>query len=332
MAGGCAVVVVGSFNVDHVWRAPALPIPGETLPGTYATGPGGKGFNQAVAASRAGAPTHFICALGDDAGGALARALAGEEDMALHATRAAAATGTAGIFVDADGRNSIVVGEGANAELSRGCVEACAGVFAGAAVVLSQLESPIAAVLAALQAGRARGATTLLNPAPAHGLGADSGREALLAATDVLTPNESEFALLLQGAGVSVGPGEVATAADARLHAWCRQLLPDGTVVVTLGAAGAFVSHADGRLRGDAAACYRVPGERAEVVDTTGAGDAFSGALAAELATGAARFADAARFAGRFAALSTQSPGAARAMPTRRQVEAVFDAPAGASH
>jgi len=322
------VVVVGSFNVDHAWHPPALPRPGETVAGHYATGPGGKGFNQAVAAARAGAPTEFVCALGDDAGGALARALAGDDRIALHAAPASAPTGTAGIFVDAKGRNSIVVGAGANAELDRAFVEARAAVFAGAAVVLVQLESPVAAVVAALQAGRANRATTILNPAPAPVLGADAVG-ALLAGADLLTPNESEFATLL-GVLKLVPPDrdlsgeQVAGMDDASLHALCRRLLPHRTVVVTLGAAGAFVSHADGVLRNDAQPCYRVAAEQVATVDTTGAGDAFNGALAAALAGGGSRFADAVRYAGRYAALSTERAGAVLAMPHRSEVEARY--------
>src|SRR5262245_14771295 len=111
------VVVVGSFNVDHVWRCDALPHAGETRAGTYATGPGGKGFNQAVAAARAGASTRFLCALGDDVGAQLARALAVADGIDLIDQRSDHPTGTAGIHVDAQGRNTIVIGAGANADL-----------------------------------------------------------------------------------------------------------------------------------------------------------------------------------------------------------------------
>jgi ribokinase len=312
-------MVVGSFNVDHAWRAPMLPRPGETLAGSYASGPGGKGFNQAVAAVRSGAPTSFVGALGTDAGGELARTLANAEGIELHAAPASAPTGTAGIFVDADGRNSIVIGAGANALLDRAFVKARVGA---AAVVLVQLESPLDAVLAALQAGRARGATTILNPAPAPVLDR-SARDALLAAVDVLTPNESEFARLLPGDGTAPPAEAVATMDDASLHALCRRLLPAGTVVVTLGAEGAFVSHPADNRRGDDRDCYRVPAERVSPVDTTGAGDAFNGALAAAMAAGGP-FSGLVRFAGRFAALSTEHPGAALSMPLLAEVEGRF--------
>ena len=312
------VVVAGSFNVDHVWTLDALPAPGETRTGRYASGLGGKGFNQAVAAARAGAATAFLCALGEDAGARQARDLARADGIDLRAARSAAPTGTAGIFVDAQGRNSIVIGAGANADLAPEFILANADALAVATVVLAQLESPVDAVQCALQRGRATGALAMLNPAPANA----PTTPALLALVDVLTPNETEFAALLQRhAGHRLATDAVAASADADLHAACRQLLPQATLVITLGAAGCFVSHPDGARRGDPDACYRLPAEPVRVVDTTGAGDAFNGALAAALADRDGRaFAQHARFAGRYAALSTERPGAAPAMPTRAEV------------
>jgi len=309
------VIVVGSFNVDHVWRCDALPAAGATIAGRYASGPGGKGFNQAIAAVRAGAGTTFVCALGDDAGGALARGLATADGLDLRAQSSDEPTGTAGIYVDAHGRNTIVIGAGANAALSMEHVEAQSDVSATAAVLLVQLESPADTVLAALQGARQRGATTVLNPAPANaGTTTD-----LLAQADIVTPNETEFAALLaRHLGERITADDVATLDGVTLHQHCRQLLPHGTVVVTLGATGVYVSHPEDALRGDARPHYRVAAEAATVVDTTGAGDAFNGALAASLAENAVTaFADHVRFANRYAALSTERAGAALAMPTR---------------
>jgi ribokinase len=314
------VVVVGSFNVDHAWTCVALPRPGETLQGRYASGPGGKGFNQAMAAARAGASTTFVCALGEDAGGQLARALAAAEGIDLRGARSDEPTGTAGIFVGADGGNSIVIGAGANATLGPGFVAAQRQAIEGAGVVLAQLESPVDAIAEALRIARAAGAATILNPAPANA----ATTPALLALADVLTPNESEFAALLARAGEQVAPAAVAAMGDADLHARCRALLPHGTVVVTLGAAGAFVSHADTRRHGDAQGCYRVDAEPVAVVDTTGAGDAFNGALAAVVAGPDAAFAIHVRFATRYASLSTETAGAALAMPHRTELEGRF--------
>jgi ribokinase len=312
------VVVVGSFNLDHVWMLDALPAPGETRAGRHASGPGGKGFNQAVAASRAGAATTFLCALGEDAGARLARELAAAEGIDLRAARSAAPTGSAGIFVAARGRNSIAIGAGANADLAPAFVAAQEDALGAAHVVLAQLESPLDTIMAALQRGRAHRATTLLNPAPANA----QTTGALLALADVLTPNETEFAALLQRhAGQRIAADAVAGCADDALHAACRQLPARGTVVITLGAAGCFVSHPGDAPRGDTHACYRVPAEPVDAVDTTGAGDAFNGALAASLALDARRpFTDHVRFASRYAALSTEHAGAALSMPSRRQV------------
>jgi len=317
-----AVVVVGSFNVDHAWQSAQLPQPGETRAGHYATGPGGKGFNQAVAARRAGADTAFVCALGDDAGGALARELAAHDGIALHVRRSAEPTGAAGIFIDAAGRNSILIGAGANADLDPGFVAAQAAIFRAARVVLAQLESPVDAIEAALRFARDGGALAILNPAPADA----RTTPALLALADVLTPNESEFAALLQrhAPKVALAASAVAGMDDATLHAACRRLAPEATVIITLGAAGCFVSHPAPR-RGDADACYRVAAPAARVVDTTGAGDAFNGALAASLATAPGlSFQAHVRFASGYAALSTETPGAAASMPRRSDVEARF--------
>jgi ribokinase len=322
MAGRARVVVVGSFNVDHAWRCESLPAPGATLAGDYASGPGGKGFNQAIAAARAGARTAFVCALGDDAGAALARSLAQADGIDLRAQRSDAATGTAGIFVDARGRNSIVIGAGANASLSADFVAGQGDAIDAAAVVLAQLESPVATIAQALRDARAAGAIATLNPAPAN---AQASPE-LLSLADILTPNETEFAALLaMHTGIGIDADAVAGSDDAQLHALARRLLPRGTVVLTLGAAGLFVSHPEATLRGDSAACYRLAAEPAEVVDTTGAGDACNGALAASLALRPeSPFHAHVRFANRYAALSTERIGAALAMPRRTEVDARF--------
>ena len=312
------VIVVGSFNVDHVWRCAELPAVGATIAGQYATGPGGKGFNQAVAAARAGAPTAFVCALGDDPGGALARGLAAADGIDLRAEASDQPTGTAGIYVDARGRNSIVIGAGANGTLSAAHVAADPALFAGAGVVLAQLESPVEAIEAALTAGREAGVATLLNPAPANA----STSIGLLRLADLISPNETEFAaLLVRHVGERLEPDAVAALDGASLHGRCRPLLPHGTVVVTLGSVGVFVSHADEQTRGDAQAYYRIGAESVAASDTTGAGDAFNGALAAALARAPQEpFVAHVRYANRFAALSTERPGAAAAMPRHTEV------------
>jgi len=324
-----SVVVIGSFNVDHVWQCETLPVAGATITGQYVTGPGGKGFNQAIASARAGADTAFICALGDDPGGALARALATTNAIDLHAQPSTDPTGTAGIYVDARGRNSIVIGTGANAALSVEFVEAQRALVAGSSVVLAQLESPVDSVLAALRVARENSAcTTLLNPAPAN---ATTSIELLMLA-DVLTPNETEFsAMVSRHVGERIEPDDVAACDGTRLHALCRELMQHGTVVVTLGAAGVFVSHPEESILDGGKSFYRIGAESVSVVDTTGAGDAFSGALAASLATQPPlAFSDHVRFANRYAALSTEHAGAALAMPDGEAVARRFPDPSGA--
>jgi ribokinase len=318
---GGRVVVVGSFNVDHVWRCQALPQPGETVSGTYAIGPGGKGFNQAIAAQRAGAPTSFLCALGEDAGAQLARSNDDTDGLDLRYRLSNAPTVSAGIYVDAQGRNSIVIGPGANGDLDPGFIADNAALLASASVVLAQLEIPASTAFAALRGARDAGRTTVLNPAPAN-VACDAQ---LLALADVLTPNETEFTALVHShLSEPLQADAVAGLSDARLHALCRALLPAGSVVLTLGALGSFVSHAPERTQGDDASWYRMPAEAVTTVDTTGAGDAFNGALAASWASCARAFAEHVRLAGRFAALSTELPGAAAAMPRRTEVEARF--------
>ena len=307
------VCVVGSFNVDHVWRVATLPQPGATLAGEYRSGPGGKGFNQAMAACRAGAATSFVCALGGDPGAQLARALCSANGIDLRDAECGLPTGTAGIYVDAQGRNTIVVGAGANAMLDPAFVATTLASIESIDVVLVQLESPVDAAHEALRLGRLCGAITILNPAPANA--AVGGPQ--LELVDILTPNETEFAAMLgRHVGERIDPNDVGSLDQARLHALCRQLGHDSTVIVTLGASGCFVSHPDKHWRGDSSAFCRVPAEAVRPVDTTGAGDAFNGALAASLARHPQQpFNAHVRFASRYAGLSTEREGASLAMP-----------------
>jgi ribokinase len=316
------VVVVGSYNHDHVWRTAQFPVPGETRLGSFTSGPGGKGFNQAVAAARQGAATAFVGAMGEDAIGDAALELAAREGIEARVERCAAeATGTAAILLDASGQNLIVVGPGANAALSIAHVDAQAALIGTARVLLTQHEVNPAATRRALDLARASGTLTLHNPAPP--LPDEDGD--LLDRIDILTPNETEFAhLLAQCRGERIDAESLAMLDDEALHALCRRLgVP--TLVLTLGARGVFVSHEIDDTRGDAATHYRIAVERVTPVDTTGAGDAFSGALAAALALAPrAGFERAARHANRVAALSVEQAGAATAMPSRAAVLARF--------
>lgn len=314
-----AVVVIGSYVQDHAWTTDRFPVVGETRVGRFSTGPGGKGFNQAVASHRQGVATRFIGAVGADPLADTARRFA--SDIGLDCEWVAVAdqpTATSSIVVDAAGRNLIVVDLAANLALQ---ADAAAAIPEGTRIVLTQFESPLPTVAAALDRARQIGALAMLNPAPMHAeVDAD-----LLARADLITPNETEFALMLRALGV---PDEVERPwelPDLELHSLCRCTgVP--TVVVTLGEHGCFVSHGRER-RGDELACYRIAREEVRAIDTTGAGDAFSGALAAALAFAPdAPFEHAVRHANRVAALSTEQPGTALAMPTRAAVEQRFGA------
>lgn len=297
-----SVVVVGSSNTDMILRVSRIPGPGETLlGGEFSTAAGGKGANQAVAARRAGGRVAFVARLGRDSLGdeALARFRGEGIDVSAVVRDAAAPSGVALIFVGSDGENSIGVAGGANQRLAPRDVAAAAGLFSRARVVLLQLETPLAAVSAAARMARRAGALVILNPAPARKL-----PSALLRAVSLLTPNEHE-ASLLTGVRVS-GPASAAKAAKVLL---ARGV---GTVIVTLGAAGALVACA-GRSE-------LVPGFRVKAVDTTAAGDVFNGALAVRLAEGAP-LRDAVCFAHAAAAISVTRPGAQPSIPARREIE-----------
>ena len=287
------VIVVGSVNADLVVRAARLPGPGETVTGgRFARHGGGKGANQAVAAARLGARTALVAAVGDDDFGAEAlRGLAAEGvDVDGVARLADVATGVALIVVDERAENQIAVASGANAALDGAFVAAALERLEGGVVLLS-LEVGDAALLAGARGAR----LAVLNPAPAREVPA-----ALLHAGPLLTPNAGEARDLT---------GEE----DPRAAALALRERTGAPVVVTLGADGALL--ADGP--GDP---VRVPAPRVDAVDTTGAGDCLNGALAAELARGAALEA-AVAFAVRAAALSTLRQGARDGMPTREAVE-----------
>jgi ribokinase len=317
------VVVVGSYVQDHCWITERFPRPGETRVGRFATGPGGKGFNQAVAARRIGARTLFVGALGRDHLAGNARRFATDEsiecvwcELSEHGTAASS------IVVDARGENQIVVDLGANLGLDPALVEGHTAAIAGARVVLCQFEIPIAATARALALGRAAGAIALLNPAPV----AEPIAPEILAVAEIITPNETEFAALIEQRSGTRPRDDLWTLADAELHTLCRRLAVP-TVAITLGARGAFVSHSDPARRKDREPCYRVPAPMVRAIDTTGAGDAFNGALAAMLALDAGiAFRDAVLTANRAAAISTETVGTAPAMATRAAVLARFGA------
>lgn len=290
------VIVVGSVNADLVIQTPRLPGPGETvIGGAFSMAQGGKGANQAVAAARLGARTVLIGATGADDFGQAARASLRDEGVNIdHLAVVPRPTGVASIIVDAQGENLIAVASGANdAVTSQHVTAALAAVLSPGAVVLANLEIPDPAVLAAAQIARERGCHFILNPAPARRLAPE-----LLRYCTALTPNEHEVkqlgaasAVALLGAGV-------------------------GAIVVTRGGAGADL------LRLDQPAHHQ-DAFPVTVVDTTGAGDAFSATLAWALATGH-ELEQAVRLAAAAGALATCRLGARAGFARRAEVEALI--------
>lgn len=294
------VVVFGSVNLDLVATVTALPAPGETvLASGFAQHGGGKGANQAVAAARLGASVAFVGAVGsDEPGRALRSALAAERVDTAGLRQDAAPTGTAIILVDGRGENVIVVASGANMTLDAADADRAAALLRPGAVLLCQLEVPVRAVVAAAAAARGAGATVILNAAPAGAVSAE-----LLRHVDVLVVNEGEAGAIL---GRPVGSAEEGSAAAADL----ATRVP--AVVVTLGARGAVLAAGDRPMP--------VPAIPVPAVDTVGAGDAFVGALACELARGGA-LRDAVRVGTAAGALAACRPGAQDALPTRAEVD-----------
>ena len=259
------IIVFGSINVDLTARVERFPQPGETIAGlSFAIAPGGKGANQALAARRAGAEVAMIGAVGNDAFSSTALSGLRDAGVALDGVRRMdGSTGTALIVVDASGQNSIVVIAGANGDVAASdLVDAALGP--GTTVVL-QLEVPLGAVAAVAQRARSRGTRVVLNAAPAMAL-----PPTLLSAIDVLIVNEHEAQALASASGVPSSPESFAIAIYQRFGC---------AAIVTLGAQGAIAAAARTLLRATA--------PRVDVVDTTGAGDALVGALAAALDRGA---------------------------------------------
>jgi len=279
------VCVVGSANLDLVATVQQLPGPGETVAGdSYAEYPGGKGLNQAVAAARAGARVAFVAAVGSDAAGSVLRTVLADDDInSDYVATASVPTGRALIGVAATGENSIIVVPGANGTVT-------AASMPTARVVLAQLEIPLTAVELAFRTARAAGSLTVLNPAPAQVID-----ESWLRWCDIVTPNEHEIELL--------GGVERLLGLGAR------------AVVVTLGSRGADLHSPTGVTHIDAFKI--VP------VDTTAAGDSFSGALCARLAAGD-ELHTALRFAAAAGALCATKAGAVPSIPTRAAIESLL--------
>ncbi len=295
------IVVVGSANTDMIVSLERLPRPGETLlGGTFLSAAGGKGANQAVAASRAGGRVSLVARLGADALGddALKGYLHDGIDVTQISRDRRAATGVALIFVARNGENSIAVAGGANGRLSPQNIGKSRSTIAAADVLLMQLETPLNAVQAAARIAAAKGAIVILNPAPARRL--PSG---LLRHVSILTPNETEAQVL-----TDVKINGLATLERAALRLRRRGIK---TVILTLGARGAYVSSEEFTAL--------IPGFKVKAVDATAAGDVFNGALAVALGEGQPLH-EAVRFANAAAAIAVTRRGAQPSVPTRRQI------------
>ncbi|GMV95822.1 MAG: ribokinase [Phycisphaerae bacterium] len=297
------IVIIGSVNMDLVVRASHVPAPGETvLGGAFATIPGGKGANQAVGVARLGAEAVMVGRVGDDAFGR--RLLAGlrENGVETSFVRETPETpsGIALIVVGDDGQNAITVAGGANARVSPADVDAARPALGGARVCLLQLELPVETVLHAIELCRRLGVETILDPAPAP-----VGAPEALFQVDVLTPNESEAALLT-GLSGSAEPRRIAEALVAR---------GAGGVVLKRGADGAYVFAPP--------TAGEVPGFAVQVVDSTAAGDAFTAALAVARAAGQP-LESAVRFANAAGALACTKLGAQPSLPTLADVNALL--------
>ncbi|MPY52392.1 ribokinase [Streptomyces acidicola] len=294
---GYDLLVVGSANADLVVGVERRPGAGETVLGSdLALHPGGKGANQAVAAARLGARTALLARVGDDAHGRLlldSQREAGVDTVGVLV--GGAPTGVALITVDPSGDNSIVVSPGANGRLVPEDIRAAVSLLHASSVVSAQLEIPLETVVEVAR-NLPDGTRFVLNPSPPQPL-----PDELLAACDPLIVNEHE-ARVIAGGDLGSSPED-----------WARALLALGprSVVVTLGAEGALVASAEGSVR--------VPSVKVEAVDTTGAGDAFTAALAWKLGTGA-ELAEAAAYAARVGAAAVTKAGAQVSFPTAEEV------------
>lgn len=297
------MLVVGSANMDIVVRAQRAPAAGETVMGLdYALYPGGKGANQAVAASRAGAAVQFCACLGRDAHGDALRAALLADHVELSALRdAAVPTGVALITVEAGGENRIIVVPGANNALTPATLPA--NIPPGT-VMLAQLEIPVETVLAGAAKVRAAGGCVVLNASPVAGLDA-ALRAALLAAADVLLVNETEAAILLEDTDLPT-PAQAAR----------RLALGRRAAVITLGAKGVIWAEQDD--------CGHISAHEIQAVDTTACGDAFAGSFAAALEAGKT-IGQAVRFGNAAGALAATKRGAQPSLPYRAEILAFLE-------
>jgi len=302
------VVILGIFVADTTYRASRLPKMGETLIGEhFHLTPGGKGSNQAVAAAQAGADTHFITKLGKDDFAEMALGLWQHKGVTPAVTQHQDSyTGAAFVFIEADsGNNAIIVSPGVATTISPDDLVQYQGLIESAAIFVTQLEQPVDTAFQALKIARQAGVTTLLNPAPAASL-----PEGMLALCDFITPNETESEGLT---GIKVTSIDSARAAADALLAQGA-----GTALITLGENGAL-------LHSQTQSIHIPAINSGNVIETTGAGDAFNGGFAAAISDGMNPL-DAAWFGTAASSISVTRAGTAASMPSREEILAVLAA------
>lgn len=298
------IVVIGSSNVDTTLHVKKFPAPGETINASEVTmAAGGKGANQAVAAAKAGANTKFVSRVGEDGSGEYMIKQLKSYGVATEyvETTAGENTGHAYITLDEQGQNDIIIDHGANYVLSPEDVAAASDLLDQVDCVIAQFETPIKTTIAAFKLAKKNGALTILNPAPAT---AKIPQE-LLAYTDIITPNETESAVIT---GIPIN-----NEADLKANAKKLHELGVENVVITYGDKGSYLSTANVEKL--------VPPFKVNAVDTTGAGDTFIGYLASKLNKDLSNFEEAGVFASRASSIAVQRLGAQPSIPTKQEVE-----------
>ncbi len=295
------IVILGSTNIDHIARVQRIPVPGETVgDGVYSKAFGGKGFNQAVAASRAGGNVMFISSVGGDEDGkriiSYLRQSGADTDNVIY--KDDSPTGAAFIFVDDCGENCIVVSPGANKELKVSEVELMTDLIATADYLVMQMELPYECVEKAAEIAAGNNTFVLLNPAPACKL-----TDSLMAITDLLVVNEIEAEII---SGRSINKLGIENMAKLLIDMGAK------SVIITLGANGCYLH--------DENTTAKFPAYKVQAIDSTAAGDTFCGALVACLADNG-KISEAIKFASAAAALSVQKLGAAPSVPVKEEIE-----------
>lgn len=295
------IIVIGSSNTDMVIKADRLPVPGETvIGGKFFMNPGGKGANQAVAAARLGGKVTLVCKTGNDVFGKQSIELFNSEGINTNHVFSDPKnpSGVALITVDSNGENCIVVAAGANSSLSPADIDAAKSEIEKGDILLMQLEIPIETVEYATKLADRKGIKVVLNPAPARALS-----DELLKSLYIVTPNKGEAEIL---SGIKVTDWASARKAANVIRAKGVEI-----VVITLGRLGALVCEGD--------KFYEVESYKVEAIDTTAAGDTFSGALCVAISEGLP-IVDAVRFAAKASALTVTKMGAQSSIPFRSEL------------